>query len=187
MATRKKGTGAPGGAPDPDSAESDEQYQALLERYGRALETMRRGDHAGAREALAALAAEHPEEQELADRARTWLKICERKLAPVSDDPSDPDEAYTRAVVLMNNGETRQAIKLLDRCLQNEPTSVRFLYARASAHALEGRAEPAVADLRQAISIEPKVRYQAVNDIDFEKVREEPAFIDIIEPTPTGA
>jgi predicted Zn-dependent protease len=182
MAIRKKGSGSSAEAP-----EQDEQYQALLARYGQAIESLRGGDWARAQQELQALAKEHPEEQELADRARTWLRICERKLAPETDDPSDPDEAYTRAVVLMNNGSTRHAIRLLDRCLQNEPASVRFLYARASAHALEGRAEPAVADLRQAIALDPKVRYQAVNDTDFERIREEPSFIDVIEPTPTGA
>jgi len=30
------------------------------------------------------------------------------------------------------------------------------------------------------------VRYQAANDPDFEPIREEPSFIDIIEPTPAG-
>ena len=51
----------------------------------------------------------------------------------------------------------------------------------------KGATEKAVADLRQAISVDPTVRFQAVNDPDFERIREEPAFIDIIEPTPTGA
>ncbi len=50
-----------------------------------------------------------------------------------------------------------------------------------------GNAEAAIGDLRQAIALEPQTRFQAVNDSDFERIREEPAFIDIIEPTPSGA
>ena len=46
--------------------------------------------------------------------------------------------------------------------------------------------EQAVSDLRQAIAADPQIRFQAINDPDFEQIREEPAFIDIIEPTPTG-
>ena len=51
---------------------------------------------------------------------------------------------------------------------------------------MKGSTGKAVTDLRQAIASDPTVRFQAVNDPDFEKIREEPAFIDIIEPTPTG-
>jgi hypothetical protein len=47
--------------------------------------------------------------------------------------------------------------------LADQPNSVRCLYARACTWALKGQTDRAVADLRQ----------------------EEPAFIDIIEPTPT--
>ena len=79
------------------------------------------------------------------------------------------------------------AIKLLDQALGEDPSSARYLYARASAYALKGHADAAIGDLRQAIIIEPTVRFQAANDTDFEQIREEPSFIDIIEPTPTGA
>ena len=77
-------------------------------------------------------------------------------------------------------------MRLLDQAIAEDPTSVRCLYARACTWALKGSAGKAVADLRQAIAGDPTVRFQAVNDPDFEKIREEPTFIDIIEPTPTG-
>jgi hypothetical protein len=87
----------------------------------------------------------------------------------------------------INEGESVAAVKLLDQCIAEDPSSSRFLYARSSAWALSGKVDAAINDLRQAISIDPQVRFQAVNDPDFESIREEPAFIDIIEPTPTGA
>ena len=52
---------------------------------------------------------------------------------------------------------------------------------------MQGNAVAAVEDLRQAIAADPKLRYQAANDGDFEKIRDEAAFIDLIEPTPAGA
>ncbi len=55
------------------------------------------------------------------------------------------------------------------------------------AWALAANADNAVGDLRQAISLDPTLRFQAVNDSDFERIREEPGFIDIIEPTSAGA
>jgi Flp pilus assembly protein TadD len=89
-------------------------------------------------------------------------------------------------VVLLNNGEGAAAIELLDKALQTSPSSAKILFARASACAIDGNTEGAVRDLRKAIAADPQVRFQATNDPDFEKIREEPAFIDVIEPTPTG-
>jgi hypothetical protein len=70
--------------------------------------------------------------------------------------------------------------------MQQTPNSAKLLYARASAWAISGRADSAVSDLRQAIALDPTLRFQAVNDFDFERIREEPSFIDIIEPTSAG-
>ena len=51
----------------------------------------------------------------------------------------------------------------------------------------QGNAEAAVADLRKSISIDPLIRFQLINDSDFEQIRDEATFIDLIEPTPSGA
>jgi tetratricopeptide (TPR) repeat protein len=158
-----------------------------VERIGTAVEAMSASDWARARGIFAEVADAAGDEPELADRARTYAKICERRMAPKLAEPSDNEERYYRAVMLVNSGDPREAIRLLDLALREDPTSVRCLYARASAWALEGKVDQAVADLRQAVAADPRVRYQASNDADFEKVREEPSFIDLIEPTPTGA
>ena len=41
--------------------------------------------------------------------------------------------------------------------------------------------------LRRAVAAEPTLRFQASNDSDFERIRDDAAFIDVIEPTPAGA
>ena len=120
------------------------------------------------------------------DRARTYARICARRMAPAPEPPRTPDECYQAAVVLANDGDSDGAIRLLDQALHSEPNSANLLYARASAWALKGKVEAAVGDLRQAVAGDPQLRFQAVNDPDFEKIREEPTFIDIIEPTPAG-
>ena len=130
----------------------------------------------------AALALSEPE---LLQRSRTYSAICARRAAGASTDSSiDP---LHRAVFLTNEGNLDEALAILDPILQQNPTAVDPLYVRASVWALRGVADKAVADLRQAILVDPTVRFQAVNDPDFERIREEPAFIDIIEPSPTGA
>jgi tetratricopeptide (TPR) repeat protein len=161
-------------------------YDAAVKGYAAALALLRKGDLERAKEQLREVQAAAPNEPELRDRAEIYLRICNRKLVKDPDPPSG-DERYRQAVFLSNSGKSDAAIELLDRTLAEHPNSVESLYVRACAWALKGGAEEAVKDLRQAISLDPKVRFQAVNDPDFEKIREEPAFIDIIEPTPTGS
>ncbi len=164
-----------------------ETYESALEEYGIALGLLRKQDFAGALKALDALIASCGDEPELVDRARTYRAICARKVASAEDDPSDARGRYYRSVVLVNSGRLDEAVEILGRLLAEQPGDASVLYARASAFALQGRSESAVADLRQAVSIEPTIRFQATNDPDFDRIRDDAAFIDVIEPTPAGA
>ena len=164
-----------------------EAFEASVAQYTGAMEAMRKGDHAAAKESFDAVRAGSKLEPELADRALTYSRICERKLAPEAADPTDQDQMLRRAVFLLNSDDLDGALTWLNQALDGNPTSVDLRYIRACVYAKQGAAEKAVGDLRQAIAVDPKVRFQAVNDSDFERIREEPAFIDIIEPTPTGA
>jgi len=161
-------------------------YEAALEEYQSGLKLMREGNFNGAQEALERCRDSAGGEPELAERASTYIRICESRLAPAADEPTGAEPLFREAVFKLNAGEIDQSLQLLTRALVDDPTSVDLLYVRACAWAKQGSAEKAVGDLRQAIASDPKVRFQAVNDPDFERIREEPAFIDIIEPTPTG-
>jgi len=191
MATRKKSARAATRDKAKPQTESEalqaEEYEVAVEKYGVAVEATYKGDYDGARKLFLEVIDSVKDEPELSERARTHARICERRLAPKPAAPANNEERYYRAVMLANSGSPGSAIKLLDEALREDPTSVRCLYARASAWALDGKVTQAVADLRQAVAFDPRVRFQASNDTDFEKIREEPSFIDLIEPTPTGA
>jgi tetratricopeptide (TPR) repeat protein len=187
MATKKKAANAGESEPAMNRTQHHEAYDKAVEEFGEALARFNKGEFEDARERFERIAAENMEERVLADRALSYAAICRRKLLPPEAEPRNAEERYLRAVMCINEGNSDAAVKLLDQCIAEEPSSSRFLYARSSAWALSGKIEAAINDLRQAISIDPQVRFQAVNDPDFESIREEPAFIDIIEPTPTGA
>ena len=133
------------------------------------------------------MARENRNEPELADRARMYAALCERKLAPPASAPQSAEERYYLGVLRGNQGRLDEAASLLDQALAAEPSSPRVLYARASIRALQGKTEQAVADLRAAIAGEPLLRHQAANDPDYERIRNEAAFIDVIEPSHAGA
>lgn len=162
-------------------------YEAAHAEYTAAIELLRKREFAAARERFEGLTKNYPQESEMVERSRTYIKICDRRLHVDPMDVDNAEECYYRATVLCNEGRAEEAVSLLDRALVHDPTSVRVLYARACAWALQKDAERAVSDLRSAIAVDPSVRFQAANDIDFELIREEPAFIDVIEPTPAGS
>ena len=165
----------------------DEMYHKALQDFSTAIELLHKQEYEQAREQFRVLEASNSDEPTLVDRARTYALICDQRLAPPADSPKTADDFYYRAVLLANDGDYDDALPLFERALVDLPDSPKVLYARASTWALKGNAEAAVADLRRAISAEPQVRFQASNDPDFEPIREEPAFIDIIEPTPSGS
>ena len=172
---------------DKDGRSHDVTYQEALAAFSAAVGLVHQRDYAKAREAFLAIDTKHSEELALSDRARIYAKICSTRLAPAAVLPVDFEGLYHLAVMHTNDGDCDKALTLLERALAIQPDAPKALYARASAWALKGNAEAAVADLRRAIAAEPDVRYQAANDPDFEPIREEPSFIDIIEPTPAGS
>ena len=166
--------------------ETKDYDQAVVD-FGKAVEAINAARYDEARKLFTALIESVHDEPGLVERSRMYLSVCDKRTAKVDAPGTGFDDIYHQAVMAMNSVDTEGSIRLLDQALQHDPTSVRVLYARSSAWALSGNAESAVSDLRQAIAGDPTIRFQAVNDADFERIREEPAFIDIIEPTTTGA
>jgi tetratricopeptide (TPR) repeat protein len=162
-------------------------FEAARAEYEASIKLLQSGDFSAAKERFEGISKSYPQESEMVERSRMYAKICEQRLFEDPMDISSANECYYRAVILCNEGQAEEAVALLDRALVQDPTSVRVLYARACAWALQKNAERAVSDLRSAIAIEPSARFQAANDTDFERIREEPAFIDVIEPTPAGS
>ena len=171
----------------PERPAHSESYQAVLRDYAAALELIHKREYARALEFFQAIEKASLEEPELAERARTYATFCARRLAPPQPQPATAEDCYQLGVVRANEGRLEEAIQLFDAALHREPSSARVIYARAAARGLQGATAAAVADLRQAIASEPRLRHQAANDPDFDKIRDEAAFIDVIEPTPAGA
>jgi len=173
MATKKKTAKAEGPS-----------YQAGLKEFGSALDLLRKGSLEKARTAFDAIATEFATEPELAQRAKTYSSVCSSRMPTEGGEPCTPDEWYYQGVVHSNMGRSEQALEYFGKALQQDPTSAKYLYARSATQGREGNAEAAVNDLRQAVLADPTVRFQAVNDSDFEPIRDDAGFIDLIEPTP---
>jgi len=185
--SKKKGRGKDAPAGGEFRGQDTEAFEVALKEYEGALELVRKGGFAEARERLLALAAENRNEPVLSDRARTWAGACAKRIAAAAPAPQTAEERYFEAVSRLNDGRPKEAKALLDAAVAAEPGEGSYWYARAAAHAGLRDAEAAAADLRRAISLTPHLRFQAAQDTAFEPVRDEASFIDVIEPSAAGA
>jgi|RhiMethySRZTD1v2_1073278.scaffolds.fasta_scaffold448502_2 tetratricopeptide (TPR) repeat protein len=164
------------------------QYEAAVAEFAAAAEDVSKGRYAEAMPVFASIATRMSEEEPiLADRSRTFASICARRLASPAGETNDPDQLFHRAVFASNTGRYDEALTLLDKALAGRPSDPTIFYARASVRGLQGNVEGAAGELKRAVALDPHLRFQAASDPDFEKVRDEAAFIDVIEPTGTGA
>jgi len=198
MATTKKKAAVspeetPSGGPElsrtaPFKPRNIAAYEAAVEEFATASAHFLKGQFAEALphfESVAAPAA--PDEPILADRARTYASICARKLVAPPADAIDADALYHLGIVAANAGRLDEAWSLLEKATGQRPNDASILYARASVRGLQGNVEGAAAELKKSVALDPKFRFQAASDADFDKVRDEAAFIDIIEPSNAGA
>src|SRR5262249_7102924 len=164
------------------------QYEAALAEFSAGTDLFGKGQFAEARTHFAAVIdAAKSDEPILADRARTYTAICDRKLASPDTGGNDAESLYHRGVVAANAGRLDEAWSILERALAARPNDASILYARASIRGLQANVEGAASELKKALAIDPTFRYHAASDSDFDAVRDEAAFIDVIEPSHAGA
>jgi Tfp pilus assembly protein PilF len=100
----------------------------------------------------------------------TLLAVCERKLAP-QRRPKSTEEMITYGVMLHNDGDSKEAIKMLGKALEADPSNAHIEYCLAAAHAKIGDSAATAKHLRQAIQADPLSRIHARADDDFAPVR----------------
>jgi tetratricopeptide (TPR) repeat protein len=103
----------------------------------------------------------------LIGKARTLRRMAE--LAGYQED------------IVLKNKYWDQAISILNQIIKNNPESSRALYNRACYLIALGRKDEAKPDLEKAIRIQPGLKAYVKNDKDFDTVRSEPGFKEIIE------
>ena len=125
--------------------------------------------------------------RELADRARTHLRITEQRMKPSADqNPKSTEDHYQRGVAMMNLGRWDEARESLERARKLAPKADYIHYALAALDCLTGEADSALANLKIAIELRPANRYHARNDEDFNFLQEDPRFTELLYPEKEG-
>jgi tetratricopeptide (TPR) repeat protein len=158
---------------------------AAIELYEKAVKAVGKRDYDRARDHLDALIAGHGEERDLLERARSYRALCERAILEAkrtSFRPKGFEDLLNHGVYLHNRGEYEEALKALRQAAEIHPKNEHVLYCLAATAARAGDTATAVKSLRSAVAASPANRAQARSDSDFDAIRDDEAFIEIIYP-----
>ena len=159
-------------------------YHEAVSLYERGLQALQRRDFAAAAEALRNIIARYPDERELLERARLYLKVCERELEPREQAPKTADGWVYAATVALNSADEPAALHHLTRALEANPRHDHAHYMMAVATARRSEFERSLEHLHHAISLNPENRSLARQDPDLEILRGRPGYTAAIDALP---
>lgn len=165
-------------APPPPKRTS---YLEALATYERGIEALQRRDFARAADLLRTVLDRYPEERELHERARLYLKVCERQTGPAPAPPRTVADRIYAATVALNAGRPGDAFDLLQGVLHEEPEHDHAHYMMAVAHTARGDAGGALTHLRRAIELNAENRSLAAQEPEFEALRDREQFRQALE------
>ena len=167
------------GAPSPNPWMIQEKALKELER---GMQHLHRQNYTEALAHFQSLAEDVSHERELVDRAQVYSRICRSMLERKPAAPKKPEDLFYLGVVKANQAEYAEAADLLDRALQANPRDEKIHYVLASTLALKGDRPEALRHLKEAIDLNATNRVYAINDPDFEPIREDEGFQSLIHP-----
>ncbi|MDZ7779990.1 MAG: DUF1028 domain-containing protein [Gemmatimonadota bacterium] len=131
-------------------------------------------------------------------------------VKPIGDDPSRDDDLWVdirvddhpepfvemrrllgmavarnhsrRADALATEGRHTEAFRAQRRAIELQPENARYYYGLAELHARAGEGDEAVRALAEAIEREERYRERAAEDSDFDSIRSNSGFAELIDP-----
>ena len=165
------------------AARKPEFYEAVA-IYERGVQALQRHDFQGAAGFFRTVLERYPDERELLERARLYLRVCERETARQPPAPKTSAERVYAATVALNSGDHSGALDHLQRALRDEPDSDHAHYIMAVALGIRNRSDEALEHLRQAIALNPENRSLARQDPDLDILRDHDRFRDALDTPP---
>ncbi len=160
---------------------SDRRSDKALELFEKGMKALGKKDFERAREAFLGLVDEHAAERDVAERARAYLRVCERALDKrPAYKPKGFDELLNYGVFLHNKGEYDDALRCLREAAEIHPKNEHAQYCVAAAAARAGETDTALKALRSAIGQNTQNRAQARVDSDFDPIREDEEFQTLV-------
>jgi tetratricopeptide (TPR) repeat protein len=150
-------------------------------RYENAVRLLQRHEFAAAADQFRAVITGYPEERELLERARLYLRVCERETSrQPTATPRTPEERVYAATMALNAGDLQAALAYLRQALSENPDHDHGHYMMAVALLEAGDREGALTHLRSSLQLNPENAALARQDPDLEGLRLVPEFESIV-------
>jgi tetratricopeptide (TPR) repeat protein len=175
---RKTTPRAPAGAP----TNSWMIHEKALKEFERGIQLLQKQNYADARAHFQTVVENYTQEKELLDRARIYARICADLSDRREPQPRKPEDYFYFGVIKANEADYDGAVRLLEKALQANPKDEKSHYVLASTLALKGERREALEHLRQAIELNATNRIYARNDPDFEPLRDDENYQNLIHP-----
>jgi tetratricopeptide (TPR) repeat protein len=109
----------------------------------------------------------------IADKARSYAQICERRMSGPALELKTAEEHFTYGVERLNARDIETARKHLDRALALDPNAEHILFTLALCCGMAGDGDAACENLKRAIAIEPRNKVLARQDPDFQALAQQ--------------
>jgi tetratricopeptide (TPR) repeat protein len=150
------------------------QYLTAVKNFEVGLRYLQKQNYKKSKEIFEKLASGSA--HEVANRARVYLRMCERKLSRAESLPKTAADYYDLGVAQLNARNLDSAIEHLNKADRLRPNQDHVQYALAAAHALLGNVEVALGHLKSAVALRPANRFLACKDEDFQSLVGDPRF-----------
>ncbi|HKY32680.1 MAG TPA: hypothetical protein VJV23_09110 [Candidatus Polarisedimenticolia bacterium] len=159
-------------------------HDKAIRDFEEGLRLFQRKEYAKAIHQFETVIEEFPTEREVCDRARSRIAICRERTAPAPPRPREAGDLYYAGVMAANEGRLDEAAELLEKGARQDDRSDKAFYALAAVLGLKGDRAGAIENLTKAIGINPTNRTHALNDPDFDGLREDAEFMALLGKVP---
>jgi tetratricopeptide (TPR) repeat protein len=104
---------------------------------------------------------------QVADKARSYAQICERKMSGPEPQLKTAEDHFNYGVERLNARDLDRARTHLERARDLDPDGDHILYTLALCNGLSGDGNGACENLKRAIALEPRNRIMARQDAEF--------------------
>ena len=160
-------------------------YEAIA-LYETGVRALQKHDFDSAATSFRAVVQQYPGERELLERARLYLRVCERETAQRPAGPQSAQERVYAATMALNAGDSETALSHLQRAIDQDPNSDHAHYILAVALSARAKKDDALRHLRRAVELNPENRVLALQDEDLEALRHHEGFHAVLD-SPDGS
>ena len=151
-------------------------YQKALAAFEQVMKVFHKGNYEKASDLFVAFLEKHDSENEFVDRAKVYLKICDRHVKKDAMSLKFFDDYYQNGILKANNGEYEEALKMLMKAQSLEPKEGKVFYLLSSVYCRLDQPEKCLEYLESAVALDSYFAILAQNEEDFSSFKEDEKF-----------